>query len=216
MKPKVVVIDYGMGNLSSVEKALEKVGCEVEVTDKPSLFEKARGIVLPGVGSFRDCMFNLQKKGLIGPILNFINSGRPFLGICLGMQVLFSRSEEFGECGGLGVLKGKVVRFPKNGRLKIPHMGWNSLKIVRKAPFLKDIEDGSYFYFVHSFYVVPKQKEIIATLTSYGIDFASSIWKDNIFACQFHPEKSQKLGLKLLANFKEILENACQANNTLP
>jgi len=205
---KIVVIDYGMGNLGSVEKALKKVGCDVLISDNSSVIEMARGLVLPGVGSFRDCMLNLEKHNLTGPIRKFISSGRPFLGICLGMQVLFSGSEEFGYTDGLDVLKGRVVPFPVDSGLKIPHMGWNQIKIKKRAPLLRDIPDGSYFYFVHSYYVVPEDEDIIATTTWYGVEFTSSIWKDNIFACQFHPEKSQRLGLSILKLFGEVTKNA--------
>jgi len=204
----IVVVDYGMGNLLNVEKALQKIGCKVKVTDNPSEVEKAIALVLPGVGSFKDCMNNLIEKKLVDPIREFIQSGRPFLGICLGMQVLFTESKEFGQNKGLDILKGKVVPFPKTPGLKIPHMGWNTIKIRKKVPVLKDIPDKSYFYFVHSYYVAPENKDIIATTTEYGIEFASSVWKDNIFACQFHPEKSQKLGLVLLKNFKKTVLNA--------
>ena len=204
-KSFIVVVDYGMGNLLNVEKALQKVGFKTEVTNNPSVIEKTAGLVLPGVGSFKDCMTNLEKENLIEPIRCFISSGRPFLGICLGMQILFTESEEFGQSKGLNILEGKVVAFPKNPKLKIPHMGWNSIKIKKKAPLLEGIPDNSYFYFVHSYYVIPKQKDIIATTTYYGVEFVSSIWKDNIFACQFHPEKSQKLGLTLLKNFKKAV-----------
>jgi len=205
---KVVVVDYGMGNLLNVEKALEKVGFKVEVTSSNLSIKKATGLVLPGVGSFKDCMINLKRMGLIDSIYRFIESGRPFLGICLGMQVLFTMSEEFGHTRGLDVLKGKVVHFPEDLGLKIPHMGWNSIKIKKRAPHLKGIPDNSYFYFVHSYYVVPEDEDIIATTTEYGEEFSSSVWKDNIFACQFHPEKSQKLGINILKNFKDIVENA--------
>ena len=205
---KIVVIDYGMGNLGSVEKTLKKVGCDVLISDNSSVIEMARGLVLPGVGSFRDCMLNLEKHNLTGPIRKFISSGRPFLGICLGMQVLFSGSEEFGYTDGLDVLKGRVVPFPVDSGLKIPHMGWNQIKIKKRAPLLRDIPDGSYFYFVHSYYVVPEDEDIIATTTWYGVEFTSSIWKDNIFACQFHPEKSQRLGLSILKLFGEVTKNA--------
>lgn len=205
---KIVVVDYGMGNLGSVEKALRKVGCKVVISNDPSLIEMARGLVLPGVGSFRDCMMNLEKHDLIEPICKFLHSGRPFLGICLGMQILFTESEEFGHTSGLNILKGKVIHFPVDYGLKIPHMGWNQIKIKKLAPLLRDVPDGSYFYFVHSYYVMPEEKDIIATTTHYGVEFTSSIWKDNIFACQFHPEKSQKLGLNMLKLFGEIVKDA--------
>lgn len=199
----IAIVDYGMGNLLNVEKALRKIGCKVEVTDNPATIEKAAGLILPGVGSFKDCMANLAGKNLINPVCEFIRSGHPFLGICLGMQVLFTESEEFGRSRGLNIFKGKVIRFCKGYGLKIPHMGWNSIKIKKRAPLLEGIPDNSYFYFVHSYYGVPEDTDTVATTTEYGMEFTSSIWKDNIFACQFHPEKSQKLGLTLLKNFKK-------------
>lgn len=203
----VVIVDYGMGNLLNVEKALKKTGCQVKVTNNPSAIEEAVGLVLPGVGSFKQCILNLTKKELVDPVYRFIRSGRPFLGICLGMQVLFTESEEFGHSKGLGILKGKVVHFCKHSGLKIPHMGWNSIKMKKRAPALQGIPDNSYFYFVHSYYAVPEDKDIIATTTEYETEFTSSVWKGNIFACQFHPEKSQKLGLTLLKNFKKTIHN---------
>lgn len=204
----IAVVDYGMGNLLNVEKALQKIGCQVEVTDNPGKINKAAGLVLPGVGSFKDCVVNLKNLHLIDSIYRFIRSERPFLGICLGMQILFTESEEFGRSEGLDILKGKVVSFSRKSGLKIPHMGWNSINIKKSAPHLKQIPNNSYFYFVHSFYVIPDSVDIITTTTEYGIEFASSVWKDNVFACQFHPEKSQKLGLALLKNFKEAVYNA--------
>lgn len=202
----IAVIDYDMGNLRSVQKGFERVGHECIITREPKDISNASHVVLPGVGAFKDCMDNLKSYGLVKPILDAIQSGKPFLGICLGLQLLFSESEEFGKHKGLDVIKGKVVRFSSklrtpNSELKIPHMGWNDINIKNRPPALKDIADGSYFYFVHSYYVVPEDKSVIATTTSYGIDFTSSIWKENIFACQFHPEKSQQAGLKILKNF---------------
>ncbi len=205
---QIAIVDYGMGNLFNIEKALEKVGCQVRVTDNPSVIEKAAGLVLPGVGSFKDCMANLINKELVHPIRKFIHSQRPFLGICLGMQILFTESEEFGQTKGLNIFKGKVVHFSKNCKLKTPHMGWNNIKIKKRVPILKDIPDNSYFYFVHSYYVIPDDKNISATITEYGTKFTSSVWKDNIFACQFHPEKSQQLGLTILKNFRKMSINA--------
>ncbi|MFQ5835304.1 MAG: imidazole glycerol phosphate synthase subunit HisH [bacterium] len=205
----IAIVDYGMGNLRSVEKALQKVGEETLVTRDAGKILNSEGVVLPGVGAFRDCMRNLREYGLIDPLYEFIQSGQPFLGICLGLQLLFTQSEEFGRYEGLGVIKGRVVRFPEAAELKVPHMGWNTISIKRKVPLLKGIEDGSYFYFVHSYYVIPEDEDIIATTTHYGVEFVSSINKDNIFACQFHPEKSQELGLKILKSFGDLVkENA--------
>lgn len=203
----IVIVDYGMGNLRSVEKGFQKVGVDARVTGTPRDIEDASGIVLPGVGAFRDCMRNLTASSLIDSIIRSIEKGKPYLGICLGLQILFSESEEFGLTKGLGLLKGKVIRFKfDNHDLKIPHMGWNSIRIKKRPPVLKDIEDGSFFYFVHSYYVVPEDGTVISTTTDYGLEFTSMVWKDNIFATQFHPEKSQSLGLKILKSFGEFVE----------
>ncbi len=201
----IAIIDYGMGNLRSVQKGFERVGHEAVVTRDAKTILSASKVVLPGVGAFPDCMRNLEEYGLIDVVKQSIASGKPFLGICLGLQLLFTESEEFGLSKGLDIIKGRVIRFkgPQFKVLKIPHMGWNSLSIKRKAPALRDVADGSHVYFVHSFHVVPEDKGVIATTTDYGIDFVSSIWKDNIFAVQFHPEKSQALGLSILKRFGE-------------
>ena len=197
----IVIIDYGMGNLRSVQKAFEKIGSPAEITSDPEKVLQAERVVLPGVGAFEACMNNLRKMRLAEPVREVIRRGRPFLGICMGLQVLFDESEEFGRHPGLGILPGKVVRFRLPKRCKIPHMGWNRIKKNRRIPLLAEIEDNSYFYFVHSYHVVPKDPELVATTTDYGKDFVSSIAKDNLFACQFHPEKSQALGLKVLKAF---------------
>jgi imidazole glycerol-phosphate synthase subunit HisH len=205
----ITIIDYGMGNLRSVQKGFEKVGFSAKVTADPREVENAQRLVLPGVGAFRDCMANLREGGFIEPILNHVQAGRPFLGICLGLQLLFTESEEFGCHQGLGIIPGKVVRFPEGMALggeglKVPHMGWNQIAIRRPAPILRGIEDGVSVYFVHSFYVVPEDLQVLATETSYGISFCSSIWKDNVMATQFHPEKSQQVGLRILENFGNL------------
>jgi glutamine amidotransferase len=202
----IAVIDYGMGNLRSVQKALERVGATAVVTRDPDVIMDAAAAVLPGVGAFGTCMENLRRHGLVDPVQIFIASGRPFLGICLGMQLLFEESEEFGPVAGLGVLPGRVVRFPHDleGTRKVPQIGWNALAIRRRAPHLAGIADGSQVYFVHSYYVEPADDAVVATVTEYGVEFASAIWHDNVFACQFHPEKSQTTGLRLLANFAEL------------
>ena len=198
----IAVIDYGRGNLRSVQKAFEKLGFEAVVTSDPEQILKAQKVVLPGVGAFGDCMDNLKRYGLIEAVLEFISTGKPFLGICLGLQLLFTESEEFGPVKGLDVIKGRVVRFPKG--LKVPHMGWNTVKIVNFNPLLNGVKDGDYFYFVHSYYVVPENEDVVSTVTDYGVDFVSMINKGNVFATQFHPEKSQKLGLKVLYNFATL------------
>ena len=205
----IAIIDYGMGNLRSVQKGFERVGCEAVVTSDPKVVLEADKIVLPGVGAFPDCMRNLEEGGFIEPLLRVIREGRPFLGICLGLQLLFSESDEFGVHKGLGIIPGRVVRFPEGmveagESLKVPHMGWNQLTFRKRPPVFAGIETGTNVYFVHSYYVVPEEAGVIATTTSYGIEFCSSIWKDNIVATQFHPEKSQDKGLQILKNFGEM------------
>lgn len=200
----IAIIDYGMGNLRSVEKGFQKVGVEAKVVNDSKAVNNADAIVLPGVGAFRDCIMNLSNMNLIEPIINSIRKGKPYLGICLGLQILFSESEEFGIQKGLDLLKGRVVRFQSG--LKVPHMGWNTVKLVKKPPIFNDIDDNSYFYFVHSFYVKPDNKEVVSGTTDYGITFTSMVWKDNIIATQFHPEKSQQIGLKILKNFGEFIK----------
>jgi glutamine amidotransferase len=201
----IAIIDYGMGNLRSVQKGFERMGHEAVVTREPHTILDASKVVLPGVGAFPDCMRNLEEYGLIDAVLQSIRSGKPFLGICLGLQLLFTESEEFGLSKGLDVIKGKVVRFRlQDPTLKVPHMGWNSVSIKRRPSALADVPDGSHFYFVHSFHVVPEDKGVVATTTHYGMEFVSSVWKDNVFATQFHPEKSQSLGLSILKRFGEM------------
>jgi glutamine amidotransferase len=200
----IAIIDYGMGNLRSVQKGFEKVGHEAIVTDDPAQVAGAAKVVLPGVGAFEDAIAELRRRGLIEPVLAAIQSGKPFLGICLGLQLLFEVSHENGRHEGLGVLKGEVVRFELPPEYSVPHMGWNQLAIRRRAPVLERIADGTYFYFVHSYYVVPEDPGVIATETEYGEPFCSMIWRENVFATQFHPEKSQADGLRLLKNFAEL------------
>ena len=199
----IAVVDYGMGNLRSVEKAIARTGAAVRVTSDPRRILDARGVVLPGVGAFGACMDNLASRGLVDTVRTVVASGKPFLGICLGLQLLFEESEEFGPIRGLGILPGRVVRF--GGRaldgLKIPQMGWNRLKIGRPVAELGGIDDGAYVYFVHSYYVEPSDPDLIVATTDYGVEFAAAIAWKNVFACQFHPEKSQAVGLRLLENF---------------
>ncbi len=199
----LILIDYGMGNLRSVSKALEKVGFSVKVSSDPEEVKKAEVLVLPGVGAFRDAIENLRKLGLLKEILRHIERGKPYMGICLGLQLLFERSYEFGETEGFGVLEGEVLLLPP--KVKVPHIGWNQLWGQKPSDLLDNIKDGEYFYFVHSYHVVPKRQDIILTTTDYGVDFVSSIEYENIFAVQFHPEKSQKAGLRLLENFRRRL-----------
>jgi glutamine amidotransferase len=206
MNPRIVIIDYGMGNLRNVQKGLEWVGFEAKVTRSKKEIEGALAIVLPGVGAFKDCMENLKRYGLIEPLLQSIGKGKPYLGICLGFQILFSESEEFGFQKGLDLIKGKVVKFVPDPEHKVPHMGWNTVEIERETPMLQGIESGDFFYFVHSYYAIPDETEWISTFTTYGERFVSSIWRENIFATQFHPEKSQKKGLKILENFARSIQ----------
>ena len=202
MSDKVVIVDYGMGNLRSVEKAFEKAGARVVVSSKPSEVRNADKIVLPGVGAFSQAMKELRKRKLDGIIREKIEAGTPYLGLCLGLQLLFGSSEEGSE-KGLGVLPGAVRKF--RGTMKVPHMGWNSLKFTgKKCPLFKGIRAKDYFYFVHSFYAAPKLKSDIAATTSYGPSFCSAVWRDNVYATQFHPEKSQSIGQRIIRNFVKL------------
>lgn len=200
----LVIIDYGMANLRSVQKAFEKVGHAASISGDPNRVAEADKLVLPGVGAFRDAIAKLRDAGLVEPITRHVRAGKPFLGICLGLQLLFTKGYEDGVHTGLDLFAGDVVRFPSEPGLKVPHMGWNQLKIVRPAPVLRDIADQSAVYFVHSYYVVPKDAGIIATQTDYPTPFTSAIWYENVFATQFHPEKSQRVGLAMLRNFAEL------------
>lgn len=197
----IAIIDYGMGNLRSVSKAFEAVGHQAVVTREARVIGNADHVVLPGVGAFGDCMANIEQYGLVEPIRTAIQSGKPFLGICLGLQVLFTESEEFGPHKGLDIIQGTVRRFEGGQALKVPHMGWNQVHVQRACPLFDGVADGSDWYFVHSYFVDPINKQLAATMTTYGIPFVSSVWKDNIVACQFHPEKSQTVGLRLIKNF---------------
>lgn len=198
------IIDYGMGNLRSVQKGFEKVGHQALVSSDPADLAAADKVVLPGVGAFEDAMAELRQRRLLEPVLEAIDSGKPLLGICLGLQLLFERSYENGEHEGLGVLAGEVVRFELPREYSVPHMGWNQITIPRRPPILEGIEEGTYFYFVHSYYVVPRDTAVIAAETDYGGAFCSMIRRDHLYATQFHPEKSQADGLRILGNFAEL------------
>ena len=200
----IAIIDYGMGNLRSVQKALEKVGHEAQITSDPAATLAAERVILPGVGASADALAAVRSHGLEAPIKEFIASGRPFLGICLGLQMLFDTSFEDGEHQGLGVLPGKVVRFDVPPDLKVPHMGWNRVSFPRRAPIFEGVDEGAYFYFVHTYHVVTDDPETVACETDYGGTFCSAVWRDNLFATQFHPEKSQSDGLRVLKNFAEL------------
>jgi len=206
----IVIIDYGMGNLRSAQKAFEKVGFAARLSSDPADIATADKLVLPGVGAFRDCIGNLREGGFVEPLLAHVAAGKPLLGICVGLQLLFSESEEFGRHQGLGIIPGKVVRFPAGMQLdgeelKVPHMGWNSLRIKKPSPVLRGVEEGSFVYFVHSYYAVPDDASIVAAAAAYGdVTFCASLWRDNVMATQFHPEKSQTVGLAMLKNFGEM------------
>ena len=202
----IAIVDYGMGNLRSVQKGFEHVGFQAEVTRDLQRIASARGVVLPGVGAFNACMANLRRFGLVEVVQEFVRQKKPFLGICLGFQLLFSESEEFGRQKGLDLFPGKVVGFRPGEQHKVPHMGWNSIEKLKESPFLDGIPSGDFVYFVHSYYVVPDEPSLIATTTPYGLGFASSIATDHLFACQFHPEKSQSVGLRILSNFAQFAE----------
>ncbi|HKD37995.1 MAG TPA: imidazole glycerol phosphate synthase subunit HisH [Pirellulales bacterium] len=200
----LAIIDYQMGNLRSVQKGFEKVGHKATITSDAGVLADAEKIVLPGVGAFPDAIAELHRRRLVEPIKRAISDGKPFLGICLGLQLLFDVGYEGGRYEGLGVLPGEVVRFDLPAQFKVPHMGWNALAIRRRPAVLAGLEDGAHAYFVHSYYVVPRDSGVIATETDYGGNFCSMVWRDNVFATQFHPEKSQADGLKILKNFAEL------------
>ena len=203
----IVIVDYGMGNLKSVQNAFTKIGYKTVITDNPNLIKEADAIVLPGVGAFRDAIKLLKDKKIDHELIDAIKAGKPFLGICLGMQLLFSFSEEGGLFDGLNIIPGRVKKFPAS--VKCPHLGWNKIKLTNHDnhhinPIFKDVRDESYFYFVHSYYCEVDNPKIIYSTTDYGLFFSSSIWRDNLYGVQFHPEKSSGQGLKILKNFGEL------------
>ena len=199
----IAIVDYGMGNLRSVNKAFESQGLKSTITKEPDIIRNCSGLVLPGVGAFGDCISNLKNYDLFDLILEYIDSGKPYMGICLGYQILFESSEESPDSKGLGFIKGKVIKFDFNKKLalKVPHMGWNQINIKKQSGLLEGIADKSWFYFVHSYYPVPVDGGIAVITTDYGVEFTAAIEKDNVFACQFHPEKSSDTGLKIIRNF---------------
>lgn len=205
----IAIIDYGMGNLHSVHKALQKAGAEARILATPDGIEEAAALILPGVGAFGQGMANLRERGFLKAIQRHVAAGKPLLGICLGLQLLFEESEEMGQHPGLGLLAGRVRRF--QGPVKVPHIGWNQIHLLRPAPLLQGIADGSYAYFVHSYYAEPRDEGVILATTDYGLDFASVVGQGNVYGVQFHPEKSQAVGLRMLRNFVELVE-ACHGD----
>lgn len=202
----IALLDYGAGNVRSVQKALTAAGGDVQLVPNPGTVAQADAVVLPGVGAFDDCINAMRRQELFEAARAFVSTGKPFLGICVGYQALFEKSEEFNSCAaGLGIFEGSVVRFPDT-EVKVPQIGWNEVQFTKPdCPILQGIESGSHFYFVHSYYPQPKDESIVATRTEYGVDFVSAVWRDNVFATQFHPEKSQKVGLQLLTNFVNLI-----------
>jgi glutamine amidotransferase len=206
----IAIVDYGRGNLWSVQNGLAQVGATARISAVPEVIAKADAVVFPGVGAFRDCMENLVERGLDQALRQVIQAGRLVLAICVGMQALFTDSEEFGTTPGLAIWSGHVRRFPRDleqagRRLKIPHMGWNQLRVQRVCPLLRGIPEGAFTYFVHSYYPVPTSSETVVACTDYGVEFASVLWQDNLYATQFHPEKSQHWGLHILRNFAALV-----------
>jgi len=200
----IAIIDYQMGNLRSVQKAFESLGTEAVITSDATVLQQADKVVLPGVGAFEDAIKELRNRDLVSPIHDLVASGKPFLGICIGLQLLFDVSYEGGEYEGLGIIAGEVQRFEIAPEFKVPHMGWNQVNIEQASPILQGIDNNTYFYFVHSYYVVPSDPSVISVTSDYDGTFCAGICRGNLFATQFHPEKSQRAGLKLLQNFAEI------------
>ena len=200
----IAIIDYDAGNIKSVEKALQKLGAEVVITKDAQEILQADKVILPGVGAFGDAMTNLKKYGLVNVFLQVVEMGTPFLGICLGLQLLFERSDETPGVEGLGILQGEILRIPEKENLKIPHMGWNSLHLQNQGRLFKNLPEQAYVYFVHSYYLKAKDDEIVKATTDYSVNIHASVEKDNVFACQFHPEKSSDVGLQILKNFVEL------------
>ena len=200
----ITIVDYQMGNLRSVQKAIQKIGGDALITSDPHRIANAEKLILPGVGAFGDAMHEINRRDLASPICDFVQTGRPFLGICLGLQLLFETGYEHGTHRGLGILPGEVIRFDLPDEFKVPHMGWNTVKKSAESPLLNDLADGIHFYFVHSFYVRPSDPSVESLTCHYGHDFCAMVTRGNLFATQFHPEKSQANGLNLLRNFEQL------------
>jgi len=205
----IAIVDYGMGNLRSAQKGLEKAGHDAVITDEPAVIADADAVVLPGVGAFRDCFEGLCSRGLVDAVTAAAHSGRPFLGICVGLQLLFEESEEGGVSKGLGILPGRIVRFPEAAQtgLKVPHMGWNRIRPTTPSPLLEDTSASPYVYFVHSYYAKPMDDSLVLATCEYGLEFAAVVGRNNVFAVQFHPEKSQAEGIGILKRFGDLVEN---------
>lgn len=204
----IAVIDYDAGNIKSVEKALLSLGQDAVITRDPNVILRADGVILPGVGAFGDAMKKLRDYGLVPVIQKCVDQNKPFLGICLGLQLLFESSEESPGVDGLGILKGRVVRLPEEAGLKIPHIGWNDLRFPNSGRLFQGISEGAYVYFVHSYYLIAEEFDFVTATTEYGADIHASVEKGNVFACQFHPEKSSEVGMQILRNFVRITEEA--------
>ncbi|MBE6753393.1 MAG: imidazole glycerol phosphate synthase subunit HisH [Ruminococcaceae bacterium] len=203
----IAIIDYGAGNVHSVQKALSYIGCETVITADPAVIGKADGVILPGVGAFGDAMHSLTASGLDTVAKEYIASGRPFLGICLGLQVLFERSEETPDVDGLSVFGGEIVKIPSDGGLKVPQIGWNALDCNKDCPLFDGLPENPYVYFVHSYYLKAADPSVVAATTRYGVEIHAAAWRGNCFAVQFHPEKSGDVGLAMLRNFRKLVEN---------
>lgn len=202
----ITIVDYGAGNLQSVEKAFQYIGAPVRLASSGTEIASAEALVLPGVGAFRDAMHSLEAGGMAQPLRDYIASGRPFLGICLGLQLLFEESEEFGHVKGLGAFKGKICRIPAENGLKVPHMGWNSLELKRTDGIFKGLQENPYVYFVHSYYLKAEERQLVSAQTEYGVKIDAAIQRGNAFATQFHPEKSGRVGLQMLRNFMAVVK----------
>ncbi len=206
----IAIIDYGAGNLQSVEKAFRFIGADIEVTKDPQKLQEAEGIILPGVGAFGDSMASLRRSGLVQSIYDAVEEGKPFLGICLGLQMLFEESEESPGVAGLGILKGKIRRIPDTNGLKVPHIGWNSLEIAEPRGIYKGLPENPYVYFVHSYYLKAEEENVVSARTQYGVTIDASVQRGKLFATQFHPEKSGRVGLQMLKNFIELTKKGTE------
>lgn len=202
----IAIIDYGAGNIQSVFKALKHIGCECKITSDTNEILSSDGAILPGQGAFGDCIESLRNRGIDKTVRDFIKSGKPFLGICVGLQLLFESSEESPEIEGLGIFEGKIKKIPNGEGLKIPHMGWNSINLLKRDGLFKNIDENSYVYFVHSYYLDAEDKSVVSAQTEYGVKIDAAVKSKNVFATQFHPEKSGDVGLRMLENFAEICE----------